>query len=410
MNPNNKIRHKISALLKAEMKRQEETIDLIPSENIISPAVRAAQASFFANKYAEGYPGRRYYPGNENSDKLERFVQDLALKTFGLSSKKWRVNVQPYSGSPANIEVYLALLSFGDTIMGLGLSDGGHLTHGHKVNFSGKAYKIVRYPLDYKTGYIDYGALERLARAKKPKIIISGATAYSRKIDFKKIGQIARQVGAYHMADISHIAGLVACQLHLSPFPWADIVTTTTHKTLRGPRAAMIFSKVNLSEAIDKAVFPGMQGGPHLNIIAAIGVALEEAQKPSFRIYQKNIINNARVLAEKLKKYGFNIVSGGTDNHLILIDLKNKNIAGAEAEKILERAGIIANRNTVPGDISPFSPSGLRLGTPCVTTRHMAAKEISQVAKWIDELLSYRRSSKEVNKEIKILVKKFPLV
>ncbi len=400
---------KIAKLLEDEKRKPEETITLIPSENIISEAVRMAQASFFANKYAEGYPGRRYYPGNENSDKLESLVQEMALETFQLSPKKWKVNVQPYSGSPANLEVYSALLSLGDTIMGLGLSDGGHLTHGHKVNFSGKAYKAVRYTLDTKTGFIDYDNLAKLARTEEPKIIISGATAYSRKINFKKIGEIAKRVGAYHMADISHIAGLVAAGLHPSPFPWADIVTTTTHKTLRGPRAAMIFSKANLSDMIDKAVFPGMQGGPHLNVIAAIGVALDEARKQSFRIYQKNIINNARVLSEELKDYGFDIVAGGTDNHLMLLDLKNKHISGIEAEKILERAGIIANRNTVPGDVSAFNPSGIRLGTPSVTTRGMKTKEMEQIAKWIAELINEKRSPQSVNKEVKFLVKKFPL-
>ena len=409
MNSIKKISPKIAALLESERKKQEETITLIPSENIISEATRMAQASFFSNKYAEGYPGKRYYPGNENSDKLERLVQELALKSFKLSPKKWKVNVQPYSGSPANLEVYSALLSLGDTIMGLGLSDGGHLTHGHKVNFSGKAYKAVRYTLDTKPGFIDYNNLAKLARANKPKIIVSGATAYSRKIDFKRIGEIAKRFGAYHMADISHIAGLIVAGLHPSPFPWADVVTTTTHKTLRGPRAAMIFSRIHLSDTIDKAVFPGMQGGPHLNTIAAIGVALTEANKQSFRVYQKNIISNAKILAEELKRYGYNIVAGGTDNHLMLLDLKNKHISGIEAEKILERAGIIANRNTVPGDVSAFNPSGIRLGTPAVTTRGMKGREMKQIAKWIIELIDLKVSPVIINKEVKLLTKRFPI-
>jgi len=409
MNSIKKISPKIAALLESERKKQEETITLIPSENIISEATRMAQASFFSNKYAEGYPGKRYYPGNENSDKLERLVQELALKSFKLSPKKWKVNVQPYSGSPANLEVYSALLSLGDTIMGLGLSEGGHLTHGHKVNFSGKAYKAVRYTLDTKTGFIDYNNLAKLARANKPKIIVSGATAYSRKIDFKRIGEIAKRFGAYHMADISHIAGLIVAGLHPSPFPWADVVTTTTHKTLRGPRAAMIFSRIHLSDTIDKAVFPGMQGGPHLNTIAAIGVALTEANKQSFRVYQKNIISNAKILAEELKRYGYNIVAGGTDNHLMLLDLKNKHISGIEAEKILERAGIIANRNTVPGDVSAFNPLGIRLGTPAVTTRGMKGREMKQIAKWIIELIDLKVSPVIINKEVKLLTKRFPI-
>lgn len=391
----------IKKLIKKELGRQRKVINLIPSENYPSKAVLAALGSQLTSKYAEGYPGKRYYPGNQIYDKIELYTQDLARKVFGLSPATWHVNVQPYSGSPANIAVYLALLKPGQIMMGMELSHGGHLTHGHKVNFSGKFYKVIKYGVDLKTGRIDYREVEKLAKKFKPKIIVSGATAYSRKIDFKKFGQIAKLVGAYHLADISHIAGLVAANLHPLPFPHADIVTTTTHKTLRGPRGAVIFtnqkSKIknqnyksklkNLAEAVDRAVFPGLQGGPHMNVIAAMGVCFEEALTTEFQKYQKQVVKNAKVLANELKKHGFNLVSGGTDNHLILIDLKNKGIDGMTAQNLLEKEGIIANRNTVPGDESAFNPSGLRLGTSAITTLDAKEKDMIKIASQINKTL-----------------------
>lgn len=377
---------KIKDLIKKELARQKKVINLIPSENYPSKEVLAALGSQLTSKYAEGYPGKRYYPGNEINDQIELETQNLARKVFGLN-KSWFVNVQPYSGSPANIAVYLALMKPGEILMGMELTSGGHLTHGHKVNFSGRFYKSVQYGVDER-GLIDYDEIKRLVKKHKPKIIVSGSTAYPRKIDFKKFGQIAKSVGAYHLADISHIAGLVAAGLHQSPFPYSDIVTTTTHKTLRGPRGAVIFSKdKEVSEKINRAVFPGLQGGPHMNTIAAMGIAFEEALKPSFKKYQGQVVKNAKVLADELKKQGFNLVSGGTDNHLILVDLKNKDISGREAQDRLEKVGIIANRNTVPGDKSPFNPSGIRLGTPAVTTRGAKEKDMIKIAGKIAEIL-----------------------
>jgi glycine hydroxymethyltransferase len=348
---------KIYKLLKAEEKRQSETINLIPSENYPSKAVLEAMGSILASKYSEGYPGKRYYPGNEIYDKIELLAQKSAKEIFK-TGESYHVNVQPYSGTPANLAIYLGLLNFGDTIMGMTLSHGGHLSHGHKVNFSGRAYKVVQYGVDLKTGKIDYEEIKKLAKKYKPKLIVSGATAYPRKINFKKFHQIAKEVGAISMADIAHIAGLIVAGLHPSPFPFTDIVTTTTHKTLRGPRGAIIFCKKEFAPAIDRAVFPGIQGGPHNNITFAKLVCFEEAKKPSFKKYQKQIIKNTRVLANELKKYGFNLVSGGTDNHLMLVNLQNKKITGKEAEERLEKAGIIVNRNTIPGDPrKPYDPS-----------------------------------------------------
>ncbi len=381
----------IKKLIKKELNRQKKVINLIPSENYPSKDVLAALGSQLTSKYAEGYPGKRYYPGNEVNDRIELETQNLARKVFGLSNPPaggWEVNVQPYSGSPANIAVCLALLNPGDVLMGMKLSHGGHLTHGHKVNFSGMFYKAVQYGVNEKTGEIDYDEVAKLAKKHKPKIIVSGATAYSRKINFKKFGEIAEKVGAYHLADISHIAGLVAVGLHQPPFPFADVITTTTHKTLRGPRGAVIFSKdKEIGEKINRAVFPGIQGGPHLNTIAAMGIAFEEALKPAFKNYINQVVRNARVLADELKRHGFNLVSGGTDNHLILIDLRSRGISGMEAQNRLEKAGIIANRNTVPGDKSAFNPSGLRLGTPAETTRGAKEKDMIKIAKRITEIL-----------------------
>ena len=391
-----------------EYKRQQETLDLIPSENIASRRAREALASYFTNKYAEGYPGKRYYPGNTVADELERYTQTLVKKVFGLGGM-WHVNVQPYSGSPANIAVYFGLLNFGDRVLGLSLTHGGHLTHGHEVNFSGRAYRVTQYGLDPKTGRVDYDVLERLAIKVKPKIIVSGATAYPRTIDFKRIGRIARRVNALHMADIAHIAGLIAAKIHPSPFPYADIVTTTTHKTLRGPRGAIIFCKKEIAERIDRAVFPGLQGGPHLNSIAAIAVALEEALTPRFKAYQKRVLANAKVLARELRARGFTLVSRGTDTHLVLVDVKPLGIDALWAEQQLEAAGILVNRNTVPGDLSPFRPSGLRCGTPFVTSRGFGQKEMRIVAAWIQAILFREKKPIFVRNEVVRLLKRFPL-
>ena len=328
-----------------------------------------ALGSPLTNKYSEGYPGKRYYPGNFYYDEIEKLAWERALKAFGLSAKNWSVNVQPYSGSPANLAVYLALMKPCEVLMGMNLASGGHLTHGHSASFSGKLFKSIQYGVNLETGLLNYTEIEKLAEKHRPKIIISGFTAYPRKIDFKRIGGIAKKVGAYHLADISHIAGLISAKLHPAPFSCADVVMTTTHKTLAGPRGAVIFSRKELAEKIDKSVFPGLQGGPHNNAIAAIALAFGEVLKPKFKNEQKQAVKNAEVLAEELKKYGFDLITGGTDNHLLLMDLKNIGIDGLEAERKLEKAGIIANRNSIAGDASPFKPSGLRLGTPAITAR-----------------------------------------
>lgn len=393
-------------LIKKEINRQQRTINLIASENFASPEILKIVGSPLMNKYSEGYAveGRRYYPGNQYYDQIENLAIERAKEIFKLGDN-WHVNVQSYSGSPANLEIYFALLNLGDVLMGMDLANGGHLTHGHKVNFSGVAYKVVQYGVDKKTGLIDYREVERLAKKHKPKIIVSGATAYPRKIDFKKFGEIAKKVGAYHMVDISHISGLVVAGLHQSPFPYSDVVMTTTHKILRGPRAAIIFCKKELADKIDRAVFPGMQGGPHNNAIAAIAEMFFEAKQPKFKKYQKQVVKNAQILSESLKKYGFDLVSGGTDNHLILINFGGN---GFEAEKKLEKAGILANRNSVVGDASPFRPSGLRIGTPAITTRGMKEKETRQIAKWIYRVLVKNETLASIKKEVEKLCKKFP--
>ncbi len=403
-------------LIEKEKCRQIETINLIPSENYPSKAVLEMMGTILISKYSEGYPGKRYYAGNEIYDQIELLAQKKAKEIFNLPAGKagtgnnYHVNVQPYSGTPANLAVYLAVLNFGDKIMGMNLSCGGHLSHGHKVNFSGRAYKIIQYGVNQETGRINYDEIRKLAKKYKPKLIISGATAYPRKINFRKFHQIAKEAGAISMADISHIAGLIVADLHPSPFPFTDIVTTTTHKTLRGPRGAVIFCKNKFASAIDKAVFPGIQGGPHNNITAAKLVCFEEAKKPTFRKYQKQVLKNANVLAEELKNYGFNLISGGTDNHLILIDLRDKKITGKEAEERLEKAGIIVNRNTIPDDFrKPFNPSGIRLGTPAITTRGMKEKEMEKIAEWINRVINNKEEVEKVSKEIKNLSKKFKI-
>lgn len=400
---------KLYNLIKSEKKQQLETINLIPSENYPSKAVLEATGSILTAKYSEGYLKKRYYPGNSIYDQIEFLAQERAKDIFKVGNT-YHVNIQPYSGTPANIAIYLALLNFGDKIMGMSLSCGGHLSHGHKVNFSGKFYKVIQYGVDSRTGKIDYDEIRKLAKKYKPQLIISGFTAYPRKIDFKKFHQIAKEVGAISMADISHIAGLIVTGLHPTPFPFTDVVMTTTHKTLRGPRGAIIICKNKFATAIDRVIFPGIQGGPHNNITAAKLACFEEAKKPAFRKYQEQIIKNAKILAEELKKYGFNLVSDGTDNHLILIDLRDKGIFGKEAEERLEKAGITANRNQIPNDFrNPFSPSGIRLGTPAVTTRGMKEKEMKKIAEWIFRVIIKKEDTRKIRKEVKKIGRAFKL-
>ncbi|MDD4931195.1 MAG: serine hydroxymethyltransferase [Candidatus Colwellbacteria bacterium] len=402
---------KLKKLIKTESERQEGTIDLIPSENLVSPEILEILGSPLVNKYSEGYPGKRYYPGNKNCDEIEEIAKEYALTVFGLSDKKWRANVQPYSGSPANLAVYLGLLKPGEVMMGMKLAHGGHLTHGHSVSATGKFFKSVQYGTNEK-GFIDYEEVRKLALEYRPKVIVSGTTAYPRKIDFKKFGEIADEVGAYHLADISHISGLIAAGAHLPPFKYAHVVTSTTHKTLRGPRGAVIWSRIEplkegdgiIADAIDKAVFPGLQGGPHNNQTAAIAQAFYEISKPSFKKYGNQITANARALAKSLIGSGFDLVTGGTDNHLILIDLKNIGLLGMEAQEILERNGIIANRNTVPGDKSPFKPTGIRMGTPSVTTRGMKEKQMDELGRIIALAL---KDGKDVSKSVTKLTTSF---
>jgi glycine hydroxymethyltransferase len=400
---------KIARLIKKEETRHQETLNLIASENYPSREVRQALSSIFVVKYAEGRPGMRYYGGMEFVDKLETLVEERARKIFGLSPEKWSVNVQPYSGSPANYEVLRGLLKTGDKIMSLALPHGGHLSQGAKVSLSGQDFKVTNYFLDNR-GFLDYKAIEKLAKKTKPKLIITGYSAYPRKINFKKFKEIANEVGAYLFADIAHIAGLVAARVHPSPFPFADVVTATTHKTLRGPRGAIIICKKELENKIFSKVFPGLQGGPHQHTICAIGVALKEAISPKFKKYVAQIVKNAKTLAEELKKYNFNLISEGTDNHLILIDLTNKGITGKQTQDLLEKAGIIVNKNTIPNDLRPpFDPSGIRFGTPALTARGMKEKEMKKIAFWINEVISNPNSYQKVGKEVKKICQKFPI-
>ncbi|NMB92232.1 MAG: serine hydroxymethyltransferase [Parcubacteria group bacterium] len=406
-------------LVEQELKRQKQTIDLIASENFVPEAIFEVLGSPLTNKYSEGYPHKRYYPGNVYYDEIEELAQQRALQAFKLDPKKWAVNVQPYSGSPANLEVYNALLQPGDVFMGMSLTSGGHLTHGHKANLSGKLYKSIQYNLNPKTELIDYQEIEDLANKYHPKIIVSGLTSYPRNIDFEKISQIAHLIGAYSMADISHIAGLVLAGLSPNPFNSCDIVMTTIHKTLRGPRGAIIFinkeseiakkNQIDLEGAINKSVFPQMQGGPHNNVTAAIALTFKLAQSASFRNYQKQIIKNSRILAQELKKIGFRLVTNGTDNHLMILDLRNLGISGMEAETLLDQAGIVANRNVVVGDMSPFHPSGIRIGVPAVTTRGMKEKEMKKIAEFIYLVLIKKEKPVIIKREVEKLCKKFPI-
>ena len=390
-------------LIRREERYQRNSVRLIPSENYVSQAVLDASGSVLQNKYSEGYPKKRYYEGQRYIDQIETLAADRACALFGAE----HANVQPYSGSPANFAVYCALLEPGDTILGLGLPHGGHLTHGWGVSMTGRFWNPVRYGVNKETGRIDMDEVRALAREHRPKIIVAGATAYPRQFDFAAFGEIAREVGAHFLADISHIAGLIVAGAHPSPLPHADVVMTTTHKTLRGPRGAMILCKDDVSSAIDKAVFPGLQGGPHNQTTAAIAVALQEAATPEFRAYGQQIVKNAHALAGELSERGFELVSGGTDNHLLLIDLTTKGIIGKKAAKALDRAGIICNYNTVPFDPRPpFSPSGIRLGTPSVTSRGMREGEMHRIAAWIDEVIQHAEDE-EVQKRIASEVKEF---
>ncbi|MDA8090642.1 MAG: serine hydroxymethyltransferase [Nitrospiraceae bacterium] len=395
--------------IEKENAREREKLLLIASENYASKAVMEAQGSVFTNKYAEGYPGKRYYGGCEYADVVERLAIERAKELFGAE----HVNVQPHSGTQANMAVYFSFIKPGDTILGMSLSHGGHLSHGATANFSGMLYKRVAYGLDRETGRIDYEEVHRLALENKPKIILVGASAYPRTIDFEAFGRIAKEVGALLVADIAHIAGLVAAGLHPSPVPHADFVTSTTHKTLRGPRGGLIMCRQEHAKAIDKMIFPGIQGGPLVHVIAAKAVALKEALREDFKTYQQNIINNARALSGELMKRGFTLVSGGTDNHLMLIDLNNKGITGQEAEGALDKAGISLNKNAIPFDPRPATiTSGIRIGTPCVTSRGMKEPEMLLIAQYIDEALQNTQNDeklKGISAKAAELTKRFPV-
>jgi glycine hydroxymethyltransferase len=399
----------IASTVANEERRLAFNLEMIASENFVSEAVLEAMGSVLTNKYAEGYPGKRYYGGCEFVDVAENLARDRARQIFGCE----HVNVQPHSGSQANMAVYLAALNYGDTILGMNLSHGGHLTHGHPLNFSGRSYKIIPYGVDTETEQIDYDELERLANEHKPKMILCGASAYSRVIDFERIGKIARDVGAFSMADIAHIAGLVAAGEHPSPVPHMDFVTTTTHKTLRGPRAGMVMCREKFQKEIDRAVFPTIQGGPLMHVIAAKAVCFKEALEASFKDYQRQVIANAKALADGLAQAGFRIVSGGTDNHLMLVDVFVRGITGSQAEKALERAAITVNKNAIPFDTQPpMKASGIRVGTPALTTRGMKEDEMRQIALWISEALAEpddKTVQKSVRSRVEELCARFPI-
>ena len=400
----------IQEAINKELSRQRDKLEMIASENIVSKAVMQAQGSVLTNKYAEGYPGKRYYGGCEYVDVVEQLAIDRAKKLFGAEY----ANVQPHSGAQANTAVYFALLQPGDTILGMNLTDGGHLTHGSPVNISGKYFKIIPYGVDKETERIDYDELERLAKEHQPKLIVGGASAYSRVIDFERMAQIAKSVGAYFMVDMAHIAGLVAAGLHPSPVPYADVVTTTTHKTLRGPRGGLILCRdAEFGKQFNKAIFPGIQGGPLMHVVAAKAVAFKEALSDEFKVYQQQVLDNAKALADELVKKGFRIVSGGTDNHLMLVDLRSKNITGKEAQFLLDEIGITANRNTIPFEpLSPFVTSGIRLGTPALTTRGLKEDDIREVADIIADVIENREDSAVIEAakaKVQAICKKFPL-
>jgi len=399
------------AALHSELQRQEQNIELIASENYVSPRVLAAQGSVLTNKYAEGYPGKRYYGGCEFVDVAERLAIERAKKLFGAAY----ANVQPHSGSQANAAVYLALLKAGDTILGMSLAHGGHLTHGAKVNFSGKFFNAVQYGIDTATGLIDYQQVARLAEQHKPKMIVAGFSAYSRRIDWQKFRDIADAVGAYLFVDMAHVAGLVAVGIYPDPVQIADVTTTTTHKTLRGPRGGLILARPNeeIEKKLSSTVFPGTQGGPLMHVIAAKAVAFLEALQPEFKVYQQQVLDNARAMADALVKRGFNIVSGGTDNHLFLMDLIDKNITGKDADAALHKANITVNKNAVPNDPRPpMVTSGLRIGTPASTTRGFKQAEIRELAGWIADILDDMNDEKtiaDVRENVLAMCRKFPV-
>lgn len=400
----------IAEVIDAELNRQRNKLELIASENIVSSAVMTAQGSVLTNKYAEGYPGKRYYGGCEHVDVVEQLAIDRAKELFGAEY----ANVQPHSGAQANMAVFFALLTPGDTVMGLNLTDGGHLTHGSPVNMSGKYFKIVPYGVSESTEQLDYDDVQRLAQECKPKLIVAGASAYARTLDFPRLAEIAHSVGAYLMVDIAHIAGLVVAGLHPSPVPYADVVTTTTHKTLRGPRGGLILCKdAEFGKQFNKAIFPGIQGGPLMHVIAAKAVAFKEALSPAFKEYAQQIIKNAKVLADTLTEKGFRIVSGGTDTHLMLVDLTNKNITGKVAQNVLDEVGITANKNTIPFEkLSPFVTSGIRLGSPALTTRGFKEDDMREVANIIALVLDNPEDEAvkaQARERVAALCKKYPL-
>lgn len=399
----------VSDIIADELRRQNAQIELIASENFTSRAVMAAMGSVMTNKYAEGYPGKRYYGGCEVVDVVEDLARDRAKELFGCD----HANVQPHSGSQANMAVYFTAVNPGDTILAMNLTDGGHLTHGSPVNFSGKLYNIVPYGVNRETEQIDFDELMAKAKEHKPKLIVCGASAYPREIDAEKFRAVADEVGALLMFDIAHIAGLVAAKLHKDPVPYCDFVSTTTHKTLRGPRGGMVMCKEEWAKKLDSAIFPGMQGGPLMHVIAAKAVAFGEALKPEFKDYQKQVVKNAAHLANRLMEKGFNLVSGGTDNHLMLVNLTNKNVTGKQAQLALDEAGITVNKNTVPFETqSPFITSGIRIGTPAATSRGFKEAEMDLIADWIDRVISHvddEAEHKKIRGEITELCKKMPL-
>jgi len=397
----------VSEAIGKELGRQRQNLELIASENIVTPAVMAAMGSVLTNKYAEGYPGKRYYGGCECVDIAENIAIERAKKIFGAE----HANVQPHSGAQANFAVYFALINPGDTVLGMSLNEGGHLTHGSPVNMSGKYYNFISYGVDPESHQINYDRVRELALEHKPKLIVAGASAYPRMLDFQRFGEIAKECGAYLMVDMAHIAGLVAVGLHPSPVPYADVVTTTTHKTLRGPRGGMILCKEELGKAIDKAVFPGTQGGPLMHVIAAKAVCFGEALKPEFADYQKKTVENAKALADALLTQGFDLISGGTDNHLILVDLRSKDITGKLLEKRLDRVYITVNKNAIPNDPqSPFTTSGIRIGTPAVTTRGLGPAEMVKIAEYINLCATdFDNKQEEIKTGVDEMLRNYPL-
>jgi glycine hydroxymethyltransferase len=407
------LKKQIQKLIQKETVRQQTGLVMIPSENYASMDVLSPMGTPLSNKYSEGYPGKRYYTGNQIIDQIETACQELSLKVFGLSNKKWHANVQPHSGSSANIAAFSALLKPGDKILAMDLGSGGHLSHGHKVNLSSQIYKFAYYTVNPKSGKINYNELARIAKREKPKMIICGYTAYTQKIHFTKMAQIAKKNKAYLLADIAHIIGLIIAGVHPSPFPYADVVTSTTHKTLAGPRGALIICKKKLAKYIDRAVFPGMQGGPLEHVIAAKAIALTEALKPKFKKTQIQTVKNAQTLAKELKKHNINLVADGTENHIVLLDCRNLNISGRDGSDILAEAEIYTNANMIPFDpASPFNPSGIRLGTPALSTRGMGEKEMKIIAGWISDILKNpndKKLRKYIKSQVHKLTDKFPI-